>query len=225
MAVAVIGGGELGSGGCNRHDEDCLAPIYLISITPLTGDHILKEKVLQAENITVLTDHQTTEIVGDGSVSAVRLTDLKTGEERRLEVSGVFVEIGLIPNSDFVRGIADSQRVRRDTGRLCVRNGSSRSVRCRRRHKRTGKTDRRRRRGRGQGYPSGAEVPPEMRLGSGSRTGRMGSGRLVPDDRDRELPIDPLHFADYSFGQMTTWKEPFFEAKKGVKNGGSPKIA
>ena len=43
--------------------------------------------------------------MGDPAVSGIRIKDLKTGEEKVLEVSGVFVEIGLVPNSDFARDL------------------------------------------------------------------------------------------------------------------------
>jgi NADH-dependent peroxiredoxin subunit F len=105
MPVAVVGGGNSALEAAIEMTK-LASRVYLISITPLTGDHILKEKVMAAENVIVLTEHRPVEIVGSGMVSGLTVEDLKNGEQQQLEVGGVFVEIGLIPNSDFVRGIA-----------------------------------------------------------------------------------------------------------------------
>jgi alkyl hydroperoxide reductase subunit F len=104
MDVAVIGGGN--SALEAAIDMTKIARrIYVVSLTPLTGDNILKEKATEASNITIMTEHQTMEVVGDRMVSGIRVKDMKRGREQVLEVGGVFVEVGLIPNSDFVRGM------------------------------------------------------------------------------------------------------------------------
>ncbi len=105
MDVLVVGGGN--SALEAAIDMTKLAShVYLASITPLTGDHILAEKVKEAKDIvTVMTEHQTLEVLGDDVVSGVRIKDVRSGQEQELKVSAVFVEIGLIPNSDFVKGI------------------------------------------------------------------------------------------------------------------------
>ena len=104
MDVAVIGGGN--SALEAAIDMTKIARrIYLVSLTPLTGDNILREKATEASNITIMTEHQTMEVVGDRMVSGIRVKDMKRGREQVLEVGGVFVEVGLIPNSDFVRGM------------------------------------------------------------------------------------------------------------------------
>jgi alkyl hydroperoxide reductase subunit F len=104
MDVAVIGGGN--SALEAAIDMTKIARrIYIVSLTPLTGDNILKEKATEAPNITIMTGHQTVEVLGDGMVSGIRVKDMKTGRKQVLKVGGVFVEVGLIPNSDFVRGM------------------------------------------------------------------------------------------------------------------------
>lgn len=104
MEVAVVGGGNSAMQAAIDM-EKIASRIYLASLTPLTGDRILREKVLEAKNVTVLTEHETLEISGKDSVSGIRMRDLKSGTDKELKVEGVFVEIGLIPNSDFARGL------------------------------------------------------------------------------------------------------------------------
>jgi alkyl hydroperoxide reductase subunit F len=102
--VAVIGGG-------NSALEAALDVIKvadhvdMVSFTPLTGDQILIDKLNDAKNLTVYTEQQTEKIIGTDMVEGVLIKDLKTGGEKQLEVTGVFVEIGLIPNSDMVKDL------------------------------------------------------------------------------------------------------------------------
>lgn len=102
--VAVIGGGNSAleaAGDMVKIAEH----VYLVSLTLLTGDQILIDSVKDASNLTVFLEHQVVEMEGSSRVEGIRIRDLKTGEERRLEVRGVFIEIGLIPNSELTRGI------------------------------------------------------------------------------------------------------------------------
>jgi alkyl hydroperoxide reductase subunit F len=108
--VAVIGGG-------NSALEAALDMVkigdhvYLVSTTPLTGDQILIEKVREASNLTTLLEHEVLSIEGSNRVESVVVRDLRTGAERKIEVGGVFVEIGLIPNSEVVKGVARLNRL------------------------------------------------------------------------------------------------------------------
>ena len=104
MDVAIVGGGNSALEAAIDM-EKIASHIYLASLTPLTGDHILREKVEQAGNVTILTEHETLEITGADTVSGIKMKDLRTGQEKDLGVEGVFVEIGLIPNSDFARSL------------------------------------------------------------------------------------------------------------------------
>jgi len=109
MKVAVVGGGN----SALEAADDMIKigeHIYLVSLTPLTGDQVLIDKVKRAANLTIFTEHETLEIMGDNSVSGVRIRGLKSGEEQSLEVGGVFVEIGLIPNSELAQGVVNLNR-------------------------------------------------------------------------------------------------------------------
>ncbi len=99
--VAVIGGG-------NSAIEAALDMVKaaehvdMVSVTPLTGDPIMIEKLADAKNLTIYTEQQTEKILGQTRVEGIVIKDLKTSNRTQLEVTGVFVEIGLVPNSDMV---------------------------------------------------------------------------------------------------------------------------
>jgi len=102
--VAVIGGG-------NSAIEAALDMVIaaehvdMVSVTPLTGDPIMIEKLLAAKNITIYSEQQTEKILGKNAVEGIVIKDLKTGALKQLDVSGVFIEIGLVPNSDMAKDL------------------------------------------------------------------------------------------------------------------------
>ena len=103
--VAVIGGGNSALEAAD--DMVKIAQyVYLVSLTPFTGDRILIDKVRDASNLTAFLEHEVVAIEGESRVEAIAIRDLKSGEENRLQVGGVFIEIGLIPNSELASGIA-----------------------------------------------------------------------------------------------------------------------
>ncbi len=103
--VAIIGGG-------NSAVEAALdmvkiaTHVHLVSLTQFTCEPILSESLRKATNLSAYLQHQVVEIEGESFVEAVRIKDSASGEEKRLEVGGVFVEIGLVPNSEPVKGLA-----------------------------------------------------------------------------------------------------------------------
>ncbi len=101
--VAVIGGGNSGLDAILQLIR-IAKKIYLINIAPqLTGDPIMQEKVNESKIVTVLNSTQVTAIVGDNFVTGIRIK--REGEEEELAVQGIFVEIGLIPNSEFAKDL------------------------------------------------------------------------------------------------------------------------
>ncbi len=104
--VAVVGGG-------NSALEAVLDMVkiaeyvYLVSLTPLTGDAILIQKLKEAKNLSIFIEYQTEKIEGQDFAEGIVIKDLKSGEGKPLAVSGVFVEIGLVPNSEVVRGLVE----------------------------------------------------------------------------------------------------------------------
>ena len=102
--VAVIGGG-------NSAIEAALDMVKIaehvdmVSVTPLTGDPIMIEKLSAAKNLTTYQEYQTEKVVGQGLVEGIVIRDIRTGKSQQLDVSGVFIEIGLVPNADLVKDL------------------------------------------------------------------------------------------------------------------------
>ena len=108
--VAVVGGG-------NSALEAALDMVKiaehvdLVSLTELTGDAVLIDKLKDAKNLSIFTEYQTEKIQGREFVTGMLIRTLKNGEKtRRLKVTGVFIEIGQIPNSEPVRGLIEFNR-------------------------------------------------------------------------------------------------------------------
>ncbi len=74
----------------------------------LKGDPVNQEKVTQSPKVQVIESAEVQEILGDQSVTGLRYKEKKSGEIKELAVSGVFMEIGLIPNSEFIRSLMDT---------------------------------------------------------------------------------------------------------------------
>jgi NADH-dependent peroxiredoxin subunit F len=102
--VAVIGGG-------NSAIEAALDMVKvaehvdMVSVTPLTGDPIMIEKLADAKNLTIYTEYQTEKILGQGLTEGIIIKEIKTGNTQQMDVTGIFVEIGLEPNSDMVKNL------------------------------------------------------------------------------------------------------------------------
>ena len=102
--VAVIGGGNSALEAVD--DMVKIAEhVFLVSLTQLTGDEILINKVNSAPNLTVFLRHEVLEITGSNRVENILLKNLESGDETTIDVGAVFIEIGLIPNSDIVRDV------------------------------------------------------------------------------------------------------------------------
>jgi alkyl hydroperoxide reductase subunit F len=123
VKVAVIGGGNSALEAAD--DMVKIADhVYLVSLTPLTGDQILIDKLKSASNLTIFLEHEVLEIKGKNSVEGIRIRDLKSKKGKELEVGGIFVEIGLMPNSELVKELVTLNRL----GEIEVNCGSETGV-------------------------------------------------------------------------------------------------
>jgi NADH-dependent peroxiredoxin subunit F len=110
--VAVIGGGN--SGIEAAIDLAGLAKqVYVLEFLPeLKADQVLQDRVNALPNVTVITNAATKEITGTDQVEAITYTDRETNEEHTIALEGVFVQIGLIPNTAWLKdsGVALNAR-------------------------------------------------------------------------------------------------------------------
>lgn len=105
--VAVIGGGNSALDACLQLMK-IAKHVHLININPrLGGDAVMREKVEKSDVITVMNAAHVAAIVGDKFVTGIKVKD--GGKEETMPVQGVFVEIGLVPNSDFSKDVAKNQ--------------------------------------------------------------------------------------------------------------------
>lgn len=103
--VAVIGGGDAALEAVDFLNN-IVSKIYLIVRGEnFTAHEYLQEKVKQNPKIEVLMNADTKEIIGEGMVSGLKYE--QNGEQKELAVQGVFVEIGRIPNTEFVKDILE----------------------------------------------------------------------------------------------------------------------
>lgn len=103
--VAVIGGGNSGIEAA----IDLAGIVSHVTVLEFDGqlraDAVLQRKLESLPNVRVLVSAQTTEVLGDGAkVRGLRYRDRASGAEHELELEGIFVQIGLLPSTDWLRG-------------------------------------------------------------------------------------------------------------------------
>ena len=102
--VAVIGGGNSGIEAA----IDLAGLVEHVTVLEfadtLRADQVLVNKAQSMGNIEIIKEAQTTEVIGDGTrVTALKYQDRATGENKDIELAGIFVQIGLVPNSEFLK--------------------------------------------------------------------------------------------------------------------------
>jgi alkyl hydroperoxide reductase subunit F len=80
--------------------------VYVVSRGPWSGDEWLKDKAAASPGVKALVGYEPVEITGDEVVEAFAIKKTGDGKSRKLKVDGVFIEVGLEPNSDFVLDLA-----------------------------------------------------------------------------------------------------------------------
>ena len=109
--VAVIGGGNAGLEAVID-----LIPyatkIYLINHGPeLSGDPLTLEEFGKYDKVVIINNAETREIMGDKFVSGLKYLDKQDNNVKELSLEGIFVEIGSVPNSEFVKGFVEMNEV------------------------------------------------------------------------------------------------------------------
>jgi len=109
--VAVVGGGNSGVEAAIDLAGICSEVTLLEFGDALRADAILQRKLESLPNATIVTSARTTEVVGDGTkASALRWEDRRTGQILTKDLDGIFVQIGLSPNSAFVKDLVETNR-------------------------------------------------------------------------------------------------------------------
>ncbi|WP_449620717.1 alkyl hydroperoxide reductase subunit F [Robertmurraya sp. Marseille-Q9965] len=122
--VAVIGGGNSGIeaaidlAGIVKH-------VTVIEFAPeLKADSVLQDRLFSLPNVTVIMNAATTEITGTDKVNGISYQDRATGEVHHVELEGVFVQIGLVPNTDWLGDTIEKTRM----GEIVVDKHGSTSI-------------------------------------------------------------------------------------------------
>ena len=106
--VAVIGGGNSGIEAA----IDLAGIVSHVTVfefdSKLRADQVLQAKLNSLPNVKVVLNAQTTEVLGDGQkVTGLVYTDRVGGDSHRVELEGIFVQIGLLPNTEWLRGTVE----------------------------------------------------------------------------------------------------------------------
>jgi NADH-dependent peroxiredoxin subunit F len=104
--VAVVGGGNSALEAAGELQR-WATHVYLIVRAHYSADDILVDRVTRLEKVEVLLGYETLEILGAQHVTGVRVRDQASGQERTLNLEGIFVEIGLLPNSSFAMDVLE----------------------------------------------------------------------------------------------------------------------
>lgn len=108
--VAVVGGGDVALEDAIFLARSC-EKVYLIHRRDeLRGAKSLQETVFKQDNIEILWDTVVEEITGEGRVERLRIKNKKTLKERELSVQGVFIAVGIVPNSQWFEGLVDMEK-------------------------------------------------------------------------------------------------------------------
>jgi len=102
--VAVIGGGNSGVEAAIDL-ANIVGHVTLIEFdSALRADQVLQDKLRSMKNVDILVSAQTTEVTGDGErVNGLKYKDRDSGEERTVHLEGVFIQIGLVPNTEWLK--------------------------------------------------------------------------------------------------------------------------
>jgi alkyl hydroperoxide reductase subunit F len=113
--VAVVGGGNSGVEAAIDL-AGIVGHVTLLEFgDALRADAVLQTKLLSLPNVTVIKSAQTTEVTGGGGngggkVNGLNYTDRVTGQSQHIALEGVFVQIGLLPNRDWLKGVVNLSR-------------------------------------------------------------------------------------------------------------------
>lgn len=111
-AVAVIGGGNSGIEAAIDLAGICSKVTVFEFLPGLKADRVLQEKAESLPNVDIIVNAQTTEVLGDGGkVTGLRFRERESGEEKTVNLDGIFVQIGLAANSGVFQGTVNTNKI------------------------------------------------------------------------------------------------------------------
>ena len=120
--IAVVGGGDSAMEDALYMTKFASEVVVIHRRDELRASRIMQQRAFDNDKIRMAWNTVVTDVVGDDEITALKLKDTATGEERELEVGGLFVAIGHKPNTDLFRGVLDMDD---DTGYLVTRPDST----------------------------------------------------------------------------------------------------
>lgn len=109
---AVVGGGNSGIEAAIDLAGICSKVTVLEFLDNLKADQVLQEKLKSLPNVEVFVSSQTLEVIGNGDkVTGIQVKNRTTEETRIINLDGIFVQIGLMPNSSIFHEIVDTNRM------------------------------------------------------------------------------------------------------------------
>lgn len=105
--VAVIGGGNSGIEAAIDLAGIVNHVTVLEFADTLKADEVLQKRAYSLPNVTIITNAQTTEITGDDNANGITYVERDTNEEKHIALQGVFVQIGLVPNTEFLADVVE----------------------------------------------------------------------------------------------------------------------
>ncbi len=114
--VAVVGGGNAGLEAIIDLDPYAKEIVLLEKSSKIPGDPSTTEEVKKIGKVSIILNAQIEQVLGGEVVTGVKYKDLETGQLNQLDVDGVFVEIGAVPNSEFIKDLVNTN----DRGEIIV---------------------------------------------------------------------------------------------------------
>lgn len=105
--VVVIGGGNAGFESVAQLSAYCSKVTLIHRRDTFKADEITIEKVSALPNVSIMTWTEPVEVLGEKFVTGIKVKNVQTGEESNIPAGGIFVEIGQIPNTDYVKDVVD----------------------------------------------------------------------------------------------------------------------
>lgn len=121
--VAIVGGGDTAAEEATYLAKLCRKVYMLVRKDFLRASKAMQHRVESTPNIELLYNHETIEVLGDTGVIGARIKNVKTGAERKIDITGFFVAIGHQPNTELFKNLLDMD----DQGYLKTVPGTSRT--------------------------------------------------------------------------------------------------